>query len=168
MKYLILILFLFALFLNSCKNDNSSIPDVKKNEDISLDNIKNSLLKKDTVQIKENSIDSSGIIVKPKTSNTPSIHETEKVKKQKLKLAEKKAKVIVQKIKESSYKELNCEKMIVKYKNIIEEYKKTKNEELLLWKDTNDPIYKFCYEKHTAVFDSLERIENSLFEDEQY
>ena len=168
MKYLILILFLFALFLNSCKNDNSSIPDVKKNEDISLDNIKNSLLKKDTVQIKENSIDSSGIIVKPKTSNTPSIHETEKVKKQKLKLAEKKAKVIEQKIKESSYKELNCEKMIVKYKNIIEEYKKTKNEELLLWKDTNDPIYKFCYEKHTAVFDSLERIENSLFENEQY
>ena len=96
-------------------------------------------------------------------------HEAEKlmINKKKTELRKRKREFIKSKFEKSKYKGMTCEELINKYKEIINEYQKTKNVELLLWKDSNDPIYAHCYSLHRSVFDSLESIENSVETDEE-
>jgi len=168
MKNIILLTLSLIIILFSCQNENKENIALKNNNDSKsdLEDIKSKLLNQQkSSEIKDTSFTNS----ESKTEHKK-VHKIENskliAKKEKLKV--KKEKIIEEKFKKSSYNKMNCKDMIIKYKTIIEEFKNSGNEELLLWKDTNDPIYKFCYEKHTAVFDSLEKVENSLFQDDQY
>jgi len=162
MKKIILFAICLLIILISCQNETKSemLEDKNTKSESTLVNIKSSILNHDTSEIPEpvnENINNEKIIVDNKDKNTV---VTEKKKE----LKQKKEKVIEKKYKNSIYKKMNCKEMILKYENILKEFKKTGNEELLLWKDSNDPIFKFCYEKNKIVFDSLERIENELGE----
>ena len=162
MKKSMFILIVLSLSMLACKNDKVIESDKASSEEITQDNIKNLILNDDIAANMDTALVTNQSVTDSKSKEVSTIKETEEVKKAKEKLTQKKEEEIEKKMQKSTYKEMNCTKMIIKYKNIIEEFKKTGNEELLLWKDTNDPIYKFCYEKHTTVFDSLERLENEI------
>lgn len=164
-KLLFINLFAILIFLSCNGNSNENNKQVNSNSEITLENIKKEIIQNDSSILKS---DTNFKNDKNTTKTKKSITENENVKKQSLKLQQKKAKIIEEKFKNSKYKNLDCKTLIQKYKSILEEVKSTGNEELLLWKDGNDPIYKMCYQRYTEVFDSLERVENKLGDDLNY
>lgn len=160
MKHQYLIYIFLSLILFSCKEDKEIYVEKSKNQQV--EDIKSLLLDKveekviDSVNFDKTEIESELISKNKEVSKE--ISEKKKV------LKIKKEQVLNEKILNSKYKDMNCVQLISKYKSVLLELEKTGNEELILWKDSNDPIFKFCYEKNKIVFDSLERVENEIGE----
>ncbi len=163
-KTLILIASIAIIFLASCNSDRGTKKSISTNEKA----IEESTILKDIeTNFDSNSVDKVVILEdfdaeddekdKKELENT-----TKKLVEEKAKLKKKKIEVAKEKIKNSKLKGKSCDEIIEKYKQVLAEFEKTKNIELLNWKNTNDPIFQSCYQKNKVIFDSLERIENEL------
>lgn len=153
MKFNFLTLIIISILLLGCKNKDEEA--LKKP---TLDNITDCFANKDSLS----DIEMSPLIDYNGKSNSKLI-DNEKLKEKKEALIERKKEVIKEKNAKSKLKNIDdCQQVIAKYREVLKQFEKTKDIKLLKWKDNNDPIYHFCYEKYKTEFDSLERIENAI------